>query len=80
MDKRAKQTIAIGGLCGVIGLTLGMIIMAVWGPYAMERARQERNVADYQAERDLQDQQSQASVERSAEMLSEAAQRIRNKD
>lgn len=50
MDKRAKQTVAIGGLCGVIGLALGMIIMAVWGPYAMERARQERNVAAYEAE------------------------------
>lgn len=50
MDKRAKQTIAIGGLCGVIGLTLGMIIMAVWGPYAMERTRQERNAAAYEAE------------------------------
>lgn len=67
MDKRDHQMTAIGALCAVIGLLLGMIIMGVWGPYAMERAREQRRAEQWRQD----DLAGRKSAERAAQMIDE---------
>jgi hypothetical protein len=67
MDKRDHQMTAIGALCAVIGLLLGMIIMGVWGPYAMERAREQRRAEQWRQA----DQAGIRETERAFQMIEE---------